>query len=278
MHDRASTIGEAIKSVQDQTYENWELIIVDDGSKDNIYEIMQELVRKDHRIRFLRHEKNKGAQAARNTGIKAAKGDWIAFLDSDDQWLPESLEMRLKVAKKENVKVVHSRAFIIYPRDRKELYNLPALSGWIHKEVLSGEGPMFQSLLVKKQALEQIRYLDESIPAYQEWDTAIRLAKYFPFGFEPNPTFIYDYRTSDAISRDAARAGRGYERIVRKHLIDILAKTGWEAVWNHYAIIANWYRQGNARFDFLRCKLICLLGKKAVPKRIARRLIWAYLQ
>ena len=159
-YNRANKIVKAIKSVQDQTFENWEIIVVDDGSQDKTCEVIEQILNKDQRIRLIRHQKNKGAQAARNIGIKAAKGEWIAFLDSDDQWLPESLELRLKVARKENVPVVYSQAYIIYPGPEKKIYGVRALSGSVHKQLLLGEGPMFQSLLVKKYALEQIGYLD----------------------------------------------------------------------------------------------------------------------
>ena len=77
-----------------------------------------------------------------------------------------------------------------------------------------------------KKALERIGYLDEAVVAYQEWDTAIRLAQYCHFGFEPKPTFIYDYSCQDSISRNSIQAGRGYEYIVHKHIKDILRYLG----------------------------------------------------
>lgn len=269
-YNRADKIEASIKSVQAQTYKNWEIIVSDDGSKDNTKEVVGRLIAQDNRIRLTSREKNAGAQAARNDGIKAAKGEWIAFLDSDDQWLPDSLERRMTIALRDNVPVVHSNAFIIHPGKEKEIYRVPALSGWVHKKVLLGEGPMFPCLLVKKSALEEIGYLDENIPSYQEWDTAIRLAKLFPFGFEPEPTFIYDYRTQNAISRDATRAGRGYEKIVYKHLSDVISKAGFEALWYHMGIAAGWYLKGNSKVNYWRCRIIGTLGKCCNPKRIVR--------
>jgi glycosyltransferase involved in cell wall biosynthesis len=279
-YNRADKIEASIKSVQAQTYPHWEIIISDDGSKDNTKEVVDGLIAKDNRIRLITHQPNRGAQAARNAGIKASKGDWIAFLDSDDQWLPDSLERRLRIAQKENVPVVHSNAYIIHSNNKKELQKVPALSGQVYKDVLRGEGPMFPCLLVKKEALERIGYLDESIPSYQEWDTAIRLAKIFPFGFEPEPTFIYDYRTENAISRDSARAGRGYEKIVFKHLGDIISNAGFETLWYHMGIAAQWYKKGNDKVNYWRCKMIGTVGKCLNPlrllriiKRIARKIV-----
>src|SRR5882757_6850477 len=93
-YNRAHKLPEALKSIQAQSYSNWEVIVVDDGSKDDTAEVMRTLIAQDSRIHFIQQQTNKGAQAARNAGIHAAKGEWVAFLDSDDQWLPESLKLR----------------------------------------------------------------------------------------------------------------------------------------------------------------------------------------
>lgn len=89
-------IGEAIQSVLAQTYTNWEMIIVDDCSVDHSLEIIHGFVQKDSRIKVLSTETNMGAAAARNKAIEHAKGRYIAFLDSDDQWFPEKLEKQLR--------------------------------------------------------------------------------------------------------------------------------------------------------------------------------------
>lgn len=83
-------IGESIKSVISQTYQNWELIIVDDCSTDNTDDIVAAF--NDNRIRYIKNEKNSGAAITRNRALREAKGEWIAFLDSDDVWVPEKLE------------------------------------------------------------------------------------------------------------------------------------------------------------------------------------------
>lgn len=269
-YNRASTVEASIESVRAQSYAHWEIIVCDDCSTDKTVQVVEDLLIKENRIRLIKAQVNRGAQAARNAGIHAAKGEWIAFLDSDDQWLPDSLEVRMNIARTNNVPVVHSNAYILHPGKEKELYRVPALAGSVYKQVLSGEGPMFPCLLVKKEALERIGYLDEKIPSYQEWDTAIRLAKIYEFGFEPKPTFIYDYRTDNAISRNAVRAGRGYEIIVNKHLVEIIRHAGFEALWYHMGIAARWYQKGNDKGNYLRCKIIGTIGKCLNPFRVLR--------
>ena len=89
-------IGKSIKSVQAQTYQNWELIIVDDCSEDDTVRIVQEIKGKDDRIRFYQNSHHDGAAVSRNTALRYAKGRWIAFLDSDDLWEPEKLEKQIR--------------------------------------------------------------------------------------------------------------------------------------------------------------------------------------
>ncbi len=88
-------IENTIRSVQQQTYSDWEMIIVDDCSTDNTVQIVRECAVKDNRIRIICNEKNSGAAISRNTALREARGEWIAFLDSDDLWLPEKLERQL---------------------------------------------------------------------------------------------------------------------------------------------------------------------------------------
>lgn len=87
-------IAETIKSVQNQTYQNWEMLITDDGSTDTSVEIIKDFIKKDDRIKLYQIQ-NSGAAVARNHSIKNAKGTFIAFLDSDDIWLPTKLEKQL---------------------------------------------------------------------------------------------------------------------------------------------------------------------------------------
>ena len=88
-------IAQAIECVQAQTYQNWELIIVDDCSTDDSVERITQYAKGDGRIKLLRNDRNSGAAVSRNWALREAKGKWIAFLDSDDLWLPEKLERQL---------------------------------------------------------------------------------------------------------------------------------------------------------------------------------------
>lgn len=95
-------IRETVKSVQEQTYTNWEMIIVDDCSKDNSRAVLEELANEEERVKIHFFQENSGAAVARNAAIRLAKGKYIAFLDSDDKWKPNKLQTQLEFMQKNN--------------------------------------------------------------------------------------------------------------------------------------------------------------------------------
>jgi teichuronic acid biosynthesis glycosyltransferase TuaG len=102
-------IAGAIASVREQTYANWEVVVIDDGSQDTTVAILVELQQQDNRIRILRLETNQGVANARNVGIQAARGQYLAFLDSDDRWLPEKLRVQTEFMQRTGAAFTFSR-------------------------------------------------------------------------------------------------------------------------------------------------------------------------
>ncbi|HZJ37014.1 MAG TPA: glycosyltransferase family 2 protein [Gillisia sp.] len=102
-YNSAEFIGAAIQSVQNQTYLNWELFVIDDASTDATFALVEDFISLDSRIKLFQNAKNAGAGASRNTGIKAAKGSFIAFLDADDLWMPEKLVVQVNFMLKNNL-------------------------------------------------------------------------------------------------------------------------------------------------------------------------------
>lgn len=245
-YNRAATIERCVDSIRPQTYPHWEVVVVDDGSTDDTREVTRAVAANDPRIRLVEHGQRRGAQAARNTGIREARGEWIAFLDSDDEFLPHSLETRLLRAIEEGRDVVHSACRVRKSDGRVHAYHVPRLSGHVYTQLLRHEGPVFPGLLVKRAALERIGLLDEEITAFQEWDTSIRLARSFEFSFEPRPTFIYDCSRADAMSKDFVGNGRAYEQVVKKHFREILRHAGPTAVAHHHRQAQRWYEMAGA--------------------------------
>lgn len=110
-------ISETIKSVQNQTYKNWEMIIVDDGSCDNTIEIVEKIAKEDFRIVFFALNENGGPAKARNIGIDKAKGKYMTFLDADDIWFPDLIEKSIKTIFETNIHFVFSS----YKRSNEKL-------------------------------------------------------------------------------------------------------------------------------------------------------------
>ena len=272
-HNRGAVTLVAIDSVLNQTWRDLELIVVDDGSTDDTPRMVAEHTRADSRVRFIRHERKKGAQAARNTGVRSAQGDWVAFLDSDDAWRSDSLAMRLERAVQTGARVVHSECDVVDSEGATSRpFGVPPMEGRIYRELLRRPGPMFQGLLVRKETLRRIAYLDESLVAYQEWDTAIRLARDEEFAFVPTPTFTYDRRREDSISRNRLRAAVAYEHVVTKHRWSILRTVGPRVLATHYRTAAGLYRTANQAAETRRCLRAAFFLWPFRPQAILRRL------
>lgn len=283
--NRGFIIPGALESLLMQTYEEWEALIVNDGSNDHTSEVVKEYSKRDRRIVLLQHDRRRGAQAARNTGLRQARGQWIAFLDSDDQWLAHSLEARLSVAGKS--RVVHSECYVIDGEGERRLFGVPPLRGNVYLDLLSRPGPMFPALLISREALLRLRYLDERIVAYQEWDTAIRLAKHFSFEFVGEPTFIYDCRHGNTISKNTLTEALGYEQIIDKYRWSILRYLGPKVLARHYQQAAFFYHKAKEEKRANRCSAraaICWpfrpglisAGKKRFLKPITKKSVDAH--
>ncbi len=178
--NRANLLPRAISSVLAQTFSNFELIIVDDGSTDNTAEVVNEFA--DPRIRYIALGKNCGGSHARNQGIQSARAEFVAFLDSDDEWLPKKLELqlaRLQSSDDPYATVVYCLGYEYYESvQRKKLPNLIAHEGDVFNNLLRGWLPSTTSLfLSKRSSLVDVGGFDESLPSFQDYDLWLSLAK-----------------------------------------------------------------------------------------------------
>ena len=107
-YNSAKFIAETIQSVQNQTYSNWEMIIVDDGSSDETENVVLSIIQNDNRIQFHKLSQNSGPAVARNTGIEKASGDYLTFIDADDIWFPTFIENNIKTIQETGIPFVFS--------------------------------------------------------------------------------------------------------------------------------------------------------------------------
>lgn len=209
-YNRGSKILTAVNSVLSQTYRDIELIIVDDGSKDDTESVIRGVA--DDRVRYVRQD-NRGACAARNHGIRLAKGEYIAFQDSDDRWYKEKLEKQLRFLEEKGADVVFCRMMlkcgnyaVPVPRHLKE--------GPIgYNDSLMGIGT--QSLFMKADVAKQISF-DESFPRLQDLEWMLRANEKFKVYFMDEILVDY-YVGEDSISASGEKLYRACSLLLEKH-------------------------------------------------------------
>ncbi len=177
--NRAHMLERAIQSVLDQTYKDIEVIVVDDGSTDWTHELLES---QRGEIVALFHEKNRGPAAARNTGIAASKAPLIAFLDSDDYWLPRKLEVQVRFFT-EHPEAVACQTEEIWVRRGKrvnprKIHKKPSGHMFVPSLRLCLISP--SAVMIKKEILDQIGWFDETLPACEDYDLWLRLTSKWP--------------------------------------------------------------------------------------------------
>lgn len=190
-YNRANLVSRAIKSVLGQTYENLELVVVDDASTDDTHSVVNRF--EDERLTYVRHDENRHLSAARNTGIEHADGDYVAFLDDDDEWRPQKLEKQISLFESvsDRVGLVYSWMDYCDGDTVVEKYQ-PSLSGDIFAEALSGQ-PIGSgsTLVVRSMVLKDIGGFDESLRRGIDGDFIRRVCRSYDVDFVPEALVKY---------------------------------------------------------------------------------------
>lgn len=213
-HNRSLLLGRAVKSVLDQTFQDFELIVVDDASMDETEQLIKSF--QDKRIIYIRHEINLGSNPARNTGLMHANGEYIAFLDSDDEWLPEKLNKQLEIFRKGTEKLGLVSTGYIYDQKPNEPF-IPQYRGNVLKQIIIANIVGSTSTpLIKKVCFKKAGIFDETMPASQDWDMWIRIAQYYNFDFDPQLLTHYYWQT-DSISKNIKKIKKAHRLILNKY-------------------------------------------------------------
>ncbi|WP_088331578.1 glycosyltransferase [Lacimicrobium sp. SS2-24] len=212
-HNRLALLQRAVASIQSQTFTDFEAIIVDDGSSDKTADYLQALSEKDKRFRFFRHENPRGACAARNLAIEAARGQYITGIDDDDEFLPTRLEYFV-----ENINDDYAFLFAPIIWDfgvRKKVMRSPVRE--IDLNTLLSANYVGNQVFVKTERLRDIDGFDECMPACQDWDTWIRLSERFGVGFclEAATYLVHSGHEMERISTSPSKIA-GHAKIIQK--------------------------------------------------------------
>jgi len=198
-YNRKDFVLEAVESVIAQTYGDWELIVVDDGSSDGTGEALK---RFGERLRYI-YQANQGVSAARNRGLELARGEFIAYLDSDDLWLPEKLRTQVAFMDRHpEAQICYTdeiwirRGVRINPRKKHAKY-----SGWIYPYCLPLCIISPSSALMRRGLLEQIGAFDPQLPVCEDYDLWLRVAARFPVFFIPRKLIVKRGGRPDQLSQ-----------------------------------------------------------------------------
>ena len=184
------TIECAVNSVLNQTFDDFELIIIDDCSTDKTAEIVESFAEKDKRVRLLKNKENKGVSLTRKRGLEEAKGEWIAILDSDDAWAPEKLEKQIVLQKKTNAELLFTGSAFMDENGEKLDWQLHVPAEINYKMLLRQNLISNSSSLVKRELYSQFFVVNDNIHEdYATWLSILKTGR-IAYGID-EPLLIY---------------------------------------------------------------------------------------
>lgn len=221
-YNRADLILQTLQSVLAQTFTDYEIIVIDDGSTDNTAEILRELI-ETGKIQYVWQE-NQGESAARNQGLRLARGEYIAFLDSDDLWLPQKLEAQVSYLDAHPEIGLAQSCFSKFDHATgKDLgtRNSAWFSGRIYPEILMHWSDLMatDAILIRAEALERVGGFDENLRRAEDLDLWRRISRYYPFA-AMSETLTKVRVHSDSVSANKTKASESFRVYLEKAFAD----------------------------------------------------------
>lgn len=245
-YKRPDMLGRAIDSVLNQTYDNIEIIVVDDNDENSKYrketeEFMRKYADVDNLV-YLKHKNNSGAAAARNTGMKYSKGEFISFLDDDDEWYNDKTQIQVSQFRKlsEDYGVVYTNS--TKKNDINNIFitnkeNKNSLSGDVHNKILKGNFIGTPVAMIRSSCYEKNGGFDESLPRLQDWEFWIRLSKNYKFKYIDKPMTMVS-ELDDTISTNINALIKSLKIILEKHYSEF-ENAGEFVLANKYFLIGH---------------------------------------
>ena len=273
-YNREQLVGRALDSILAQTSVDWECWVIDDFSTDHTKEVVQKYCENDSRIHYALNQFRKGAQGARNTGIKLCGGNWVLLLDSDNSLTNDYVEKILSYIRSHpDVDVVTNFIQNIGPNQEKSNVCQWVTEGKILRSLLNERTYVDNSsACIRKEKLFSIGLLDENCPSYQEWDTHIRLAKCCKYGCVREPlTNYFDHKGSRISQNTTSVYGKGLY-VLKKHKKTWLSIAG-KGVYSR--LLLHVYDQHRTSPFFTRLRvlsIVCRLSPNLCKQLVKRRL------
>lgn len=224
MYNSEKYIEQTIKSVQAQTYTDWEIVVMDDISEDNSAQIVQSYAKSDERIHYYLEEKKSGVAKARNDAMAKANGRYLAFLDSDDMWLPEKLECQLKLMQQKKVPFVYAGCEVIDEEGEKtgKVRTVPEQIDY--EKLLHGNVIPCLTVLIDRQAVGTFEMPQMGHEDYATW---LNILKKVPKACGINKPLAYYRVSSKSVSANKLKAVKWTWNIYRKNQKLPIGKSLW---------------------------------------------------
>jgi glycosyltransferase involved in cell wall biosynthesis len=218
-HNRATLLQNAIQSVLNQTFLDFEIIVVDDASEDHTSQVIRSFA--ESRIRYIRHETNKGQGATRNAGLRQASGEYVALLDDDDEWMPEKLEKQVDLLDRSPAKVgmVYTGVYRVEASSKRVISQLiPEKRGSLFEEMCKNNWiGGCSAVLLRRACFDKIGWFDEGLAAQADYDLWLRISKEFDIEYIREPLVLFRTRHGDRISTNYDSVIQGMEAQLTKY-------------------------------------------------------------
>lgn len=236
-YNRIRTLPVSINSVLNQTYQNLEVIVMDDGSEDGTEEYVKSIA--DKRVRYVKSKYNMGPSAARNRGAELARGEYIAFQDSDDEWLPDKLEKQMeRMLSDQELSLVYCE-FGLY-REGKLLMQIPSRNvpyeqkcGDLFSYLLLYPLISTQTIVVKREAFLSEKGFDETLKSYEDFEFTLRFSRKYRIGFVQE-SLVKVYSSPGSVNKRFAERIRTQFFMVREMLEPLRER---DLLWEKLGII-----------------------------------------
>ena len=269
-YNRAQSICEAIDSVLSQTSKDFEIIVVDDGSEDSTKEMLS---RYGDKVRYF-YQENKGVSAARNYGIREARGEFIAFLDSDDKWLSDKLEKQIDLFLKQPEVCLQYSYARYYDKEKNIEYLRPQHISISFEDFLYRNTVLpTSSVILRKSCFDEVGLFDENLPSIEDYDLWIRIAHKFKIGFIPS-VLVEKFNYSTNLSKDKIKMYEGQIKVCQNILNRFPTEIDYsfineKLVKQYYLLAKEQYIQG------LYGKTVSNISSAVVIKLSIGRLFWS---
>ena len=252
-------IAETIESVINQTYSDWELILIDDGSTDNTKEVISNFIKKDSRISYI-YQENAERSAARNNGIRHAKGEWICFLDSDDEYQPNHLSVLYSTIQDSKEK---NQVYFVDMKVRTDDNVKSVTDPLIGQDIFHFlcYHPLIPARICASSTMLKANLFDEDIVVVEDLILWLRLAEKIPFRHIPESTIIYSLHGANSVDL----ANTGFQKRLAGLKVFIKRYPG---LWNKLTKKDQAYLIGNTHFGIARHHIFHKRKWKAIKELI----------